>query len=210
MLSQIIPFELHLTVSDISAHRQADFIAFCERYASKPLLIELSRGEHIKQPMLSKIVYSNNFEEVLAAATQLSNTIKAQDYTVERLKIEIPAKDSALLQNHHSAFDKYFEWHGKVNYIQADRLLELCKRHHVHLSRNALKNENNNRFITLREFGSKAIFEQRIHTLLSDIDNSIWNIQKQQSEYCIYDNNNFLDKGWLTQYNYATRRLQRR
>ncbi|NUN99434.1 MAG: hypothetical protein HUU01_02325, partial [Saprospiraceae bacterium] len=94
-------------------------------------------------------------------------------------------------------FDKYFEWHCKINYIQIEELLGVCEKHKVHLSLNSLKNETNVRFITLREFGAKWTFGQRIAVVLSDLQKGGWTVLKQQSEYCIYDNNNFLDNGWL-------------
>ena len=96
-----------------------------------------------------------------------------------------------------SSFDNYFEWHCKINYTQIDELLELCQKHKVHLSLNSLRNESNIRFITLREFGTKQEFNLRILALSNDLRSGDWTILKQQSEYCIYDNNTFLDNGWL-------------
>jgi hypothetical protein len=64
---------------------------------------------------------------------------------------------------------------------------------------NSLKNESNNRFITLREFGTKLEFENRVNELTKDLKKGNWTIFKQEAEYCIYDNNSFLDTGWLPQ-----------
>jgi hypothetical protein len=55
------------------------------------------------------------------------------------------------------------------------------------------------RFITLREFGTKLEFENRVNELTKDLKKGNWTIFKQEAEYCIYDNNSFLDTGWLPQ-----------
>lgn len=199
MLEIEIPFELHITVDNLALDRQANFVDFCASKQSKSLMIELSKGNFINQPMLSKIVYANNLNHVLFIATEISNSMKSQNFLVKRLKIEIPARDSDLFKYHSSHFDKYFEWHCKIDYTQVDKLLELCEAHKVHLSLNSMKNEPNVRFITLREFGEKPKFEQRIQWLLTDLQSGNWVILKQQFEYCIYDDNKFLDNGWLPQ-----------
>ena len=162
-------------------------------------MIELFKGDFISQPMFSKIVLSNNIENIFLGSSELSKSMIANNFYVKRLKVEIPAEDSDLLRDFQSNFDKYFEWHCKIKYTQKDELLELCEKHKVHLSLNSLKNEENIRFITLREFGTKLEFLQRISILTNDMQKGNWTILKQQSEYCIYDNNNFLDNGWLPQ-----------
>lgn len=199
MLEIEIPFEIHITIDNLTSDRQADFVDFCVAKQAKPLMIELSKGDFINQPMLSKIIYANNLDHILSIATEISNSMKSQNFLVKRLKVEIPAVNSDLFKNHVSSFDKYFEWHCKINYTQVDKLLELCESHKVHLSLNSMKNDPNVRFITLREFGAKSKFEQRIKFLLNDLQQGNWAILKQQFEYCIYDNNKFLDNGWLSQ-----------
>ena len=76
--------------------------------------------------------------------------------------------------------------------------MQICNTHRAHLSSNSLKNEDNLRFITLREFGTKQQFESRVQNILNALHKG-WDIIKQESEYCIYDNNVFLDNGWLPQ-----------
>lgn len=195
MLNTEIPFEIHITTGDLSAGRLINFIDFCHTQAAKPLMIELSKGDFIQQPMLTIVVYADAFEQALSLANDVSNAMDAQDFPVKRLKIEVPAANSASF----STFGKYFEWHGKTNFTQVDALLVLCEKHKVHLSLNSLKNEADTRFITLREFGTKMMFETRIAALLNELKEGPWTIIKQQSEYCIYDNNKFLDNGWLPQ-----------
>ena len=198
-MERLIPFEIHITTNELTAKRQNEFIDFCLRNDAKPLMIELSRGKFKNQPMFSKVIFSNNIDNILSISTELSKSLHSQNFKSKRLKIEIPADDFILFKNYKSSFKKYFEWHGKIEFIQIEKLNELCDKNKVHLSKNSLKDEISKRFITLREFGTKVIFENRIHELIKELKEGNWNVYKQQAEYCIYDNNNFLDSEWLLQ-----------
>lgn len=194
-----IPFEIHITIGDLPVSREQAFIVACRAQAAKPLIIELSQGEHMHQPMLSKIIYADSLGEVLDHATDISQTFTSQNFSIQRLKIEVPAFHHEMFTNEGSSFERYFEWHGKIELKEMEELLSLCEAHKVHLSRNSLKNEAKIRFVTLREFGTHQRFERRLHTLTQALTQGGWPIIKQQAEYCIYDNNAFLDTGWLPQ-----------
>ena len=196
LANESIPFEIHLTIKNLSKERQGLFVDFCMQQNAKPLLIELAKGDFIHQPMLSKVVYEKELANVLSTASVLSNELMNEGLEVKRLKIEIPSDNWALFQNHKS--EHYFEWHGKIPYERVNELLMLCQKHQVHLSFNALRNASDIRFITLREHGNKEQFESRISALKVDLETNNWPILKQQSEYCIYDNHQFLDHGWLS------------
>jgi hypothetical protein len=189
-----IPFELHITVASLSPPGVNDLLAFCTKHEAKPLLIELSRGECILQPMVNKIISLESLEDALAIATELSVGLNAQNFEVKRLKIEVPAYCSDRWDG---AGDRYFEWHGKIPFTPGVKLDRVCELHRVHLSLNALKNEKDRRFITLREPGHREIFEGRIKGLAADLALQGMPVIKEVSEYCIYDNNLYLDKGWL-------------
>jgi len=200
MGENLIPFEIHITTAGLSIEKKDDFISFCFQHEAKPLLIELSKGDFISQPMFSKVVTLKNFQEILKESTQYSLLMNLNGFVVTRLKIEVPADCSHLFE--HDKFtmlNKYFEWHGKIRFCNVEKLYSLCDIHKVHLSLNSLKNESDKRFITLREFGSKDIFQARIANLVLDLTHGNWELSKQQAEYCIYDNNSFLDNGWLPQ-----------
>lgn len=198
-LTDNIPFEIHLTTGDLPQDREQEFSAYCQSVGGKALLIELSRGLHTQQPMLSTIIYADSLEAVLSEANKLSSGLKQHNFKSKRLKIEIPAFHADRYADSPSAFERYFEWHGKISYTDVDLIERLCQKHKVHLSANALKNAPGSRFITLREYGSKARFEERIQRLLKDFEMEKLTINKQQAEYCIYDNNSRLDEGWLPQ-----------
>lgn len=198
-LSEKIPFEIHLTTEQLPAAREGAFVRHCEAAGAKALLIELSRGMHMQQPMLSTVVYSDDLRLILSKATTLSQALVKEKFGATRLKIETPAVHAHLFAESESDFDRYFEWHGKIGYDQTEILAAICQKHKVHLSVNVLKSSPTLRFITLREYGTQERFEERIRQLVEALNTSNIPIHKQEAEYCIYDNNSFLDEGWLPQ-----------
>lgn len=193
-----IPFETHITVDDFEKNREQEFVQFCNERVSKPLMIELSKGECLKQPILSKVTFANKLELILEKAQIIAKQLEQNNFVVKRIKIEVPSTKAYLFQKSNLASNNYFEWHGKIKLLEINKLLLVCKNHEVHLSQNSLKNECEMRFITLREFGNEKVFENRIYNLIDVLNIGGWQVLKQQSEYCVYDNNKLLDNGWLT------------
>lgn len=196
MTLQAIPFEIHITTRALQETEIAAFVTLCAQLEAKPLLIELSRGQYVQQPMLTKVVRAHNWEQVSGQVQVLVDGMHAAAMNARRIKIEIPASDAGLFSGPEGS-TPYFEWHGKVNYTNIPGLMEVCTQHTVHLSLNALKEQDGFRFVTLREYGSKKIFEARIAHLRADLLKGGWTVTKEQSEYCIFDNNELLDKDWL-------------
>lgn len=194
-----LPFELHLTVELPSQQFEQAFKAFCASQGCKPLFIELAQGMHARQPMLSHVIRTTSLEAAMVTANRLSHKLEENGFKVLRLKIEVPAESWPIWPEPMSSFDRYFEWHGKINFIDLLKLETLCLQHRSHLSLNALRGEPNTRFVTLREPGPYANFVERRGSLILDLIQGGWNLSKQQSEYCIYDNNQYLDHGWLPQ-----------
>lgn len=199
MTPQTIPFEIHLTTHSISIDQQAAFAQACQNHDAKPLLIELGRGETMQQPMASKVVYAQSLEAATQEGENLAIMLESLQFPISRMKIEVPAFHSHQFPAVPNGFNDYFEWHGKVAFHHPDALLELCLAHGAHLSRNALKNQTEIRFVTLREYGTQTQFETRVAQLSEALQMAGWPIQKQQAEYCIFDSNIHLDKGWLSQ-----------
>jgi hypothetical protein len=149
--------------------------------------------------MLSKTIDKKDFAGVIREAETYKTKLQAAGFPVQRTKIEIPAPDAAAFEESDADFAPYFEWHGRVNYSLPESLLQCCLRHGAHLSRNAMNGEPRIRFITLREHGSRELFEARVNGLRKDLEKGDWILQKQQSGYCIYDNHQPMDHGWLSQ-----------
>lgn len=194
-----IPFELHLTIDDPGPDRLDAFAAWCRQQGAKPIIIELARGAVTQQPMLGKVVYSANLQEALATAEALSDALQTAGFIGKRIKIEIPAYCAAQIEPSANGFTPYYEWHAKVPYIDPERLLNIALEHGAHLSRNAISGVSGSRFVTLREYGAFHTFQERTAALQSALLLGGWEILKLESEYCIYDSDISLDRGWLPQ-----------
>ncbi len=199
MLSATIPFEIHLTTINLVETQLDTFLRVCELAEGKPLLIELSKGNVVQQPMLSKVVKAAALEEAFYAANDLSAILHQHGFAVKRLKIEVPANRWEAFTDLSTAFPRYFEWHGKLLFTEPEQLLRLCDEHQVHLSKNALKDEHHTRFVTLREYGNYDRFQARIKLLATALAHQGRELLKQEAEYCVYDNNMGFDDGWLPQ-----------
>lgn len=66
-----IPFEIHLTISDLSTDRLPDFERLCRDMGGKAVLIELPVGVHTQQPMLSLVQAAETLDEILAVIDEL-------------------------------------------------------------------------------------------------------------------------------------------
>lgn len=190
-------FELHLTTQSIDNEKIVHFIDVCESLYMKPLLIELARGVYCQQPMATAH-FQGDIDSVLAFANELSSCFAEQGFPIIRVKVEV-----ALLALNIGAFlsiqhDCYFEWHGKLKLHHTTELLQLCNQYNAHLSHNALKGEKDLRFVSIRQFVSdKQKFINFVNCFVNKLELGGWDIIKQQFEYCIYDSNDLLDKGWL-------------
>lgn len=197
-------FEIHITVNQLSELQKKQFLNFCSDCKSKAVFIELARGHFIDQPMLTKALNVDTIQQAQLLAKKLLRQLQQATFNPIRLKIEIPSQDFAFSDSFAEGstvqyqLKSYFEWHGKVSFIDVQQLNQLCEQHSVHLSRNALKDQHDCRFITLREYSNKNIFDQRVFNLKKALQKGTWRLLKEQSEYCVYDNNLQLDGGWLT------------
>lgn len=198
MAALTIPFEIHITVEKLTESQSGLFTRICRDQAGKPVFIELSRGDFRHQPMFSKVLHENDLEAVLVRSEQYALLFRHAGFVPKRLKIEVPFDDAQTLEaGSDDAGERYYEWHGKVPYERVERLLKLCEAHQVHMSRNALKDSENLRFITLREYGSADVFKKRVKLLNEALREDGRPVSKQHFEYCIFDTNSCLDKGWL-------------
>lgn len=192
-----IPFEIHLTTNDLLNSEIERFNNLCKRSGGKSLLIKLSRGKVANQPMFSKVVSAENIERALEQTRDYVKGFVKEKFPITRIKVEIPIDFTDSIQSDKKETDNYFEWHGKIEPFEMDKLLGICTKHNTHLSKNSIKNESK-RFVTLREYGSKEIFQNRVNNLIENLKENNYKIYKQESEYCVYDSNILLDEGWLT------------
>jgi hypothetical protein len=193
-----IPFELHLTSTPLDKQALPHFLAICAQTGAKPLLIELAQGDHWQQAMASKQIHARHVAEAAALAKREAGLWSERGLAVWRIKIEVQLDFAARCQTHlPSGFSGYFEWHGKLPVAAVDSVRALALEHGAHLSANALKNQLDQRFLTLREYGNEPLFRERVAALVAALQARSWPILRQQFEFCVYDDNQTLDHGWL-------------
>lgn len=205
-------FEIHLTVNELTDDKISNFENLCQKLGGKAILIELPMGEHIQQPMMTYVKQANNITEILADIDDLKPKFLNQGFNIIRTKIEIPADQYDAYIKEFPNTKGYFEWHGKVEFhlenqgLQELRYMVNSLDIKAHLSKNALKNQKNIRFVTYRD-NDKENFYKGIDKITHQIkthnpyrhaypNQDLFSLAKQQAEYCIYDNKLTLDDGW--------------
>ncbi len=200
-------FETHVTVDAVGLRQLEALRTWADQNEVKCLLIELSRGRSILQPMLT-------WRDTGTLTTQLS---KARDvrsrlanagFHVTRLKLEcdpnnedVPANDAEALRE---ATTRYFEHHVKLrltNEAELSRLTQIAERHQAHLSRNAVHQREEGlteRFVTQRCRGvGKETADDQLARLKASLVDAGYRIVDVEAEFVVYDSNESLDAGWL-------------
>ena len=194
----MIEFELHITTTDLKADQLPAFEALCASMDAKPILIELSEGTFFRQPMISKLLKSASRTALEDQVNGLSASFQRVGFPVERIKIEVaPWHREQAMELFPSEPAQYFEWHGKVQLVQGVPLRGLAGHFGGHLSHNALRNTPDKKFITLREYNQEEDIRQRIEGLKAALDQAGVPLLKEELEYCVFDSNISLDKGWI-------------
>lgn len=186
-------YEIHVTIDAIAT---SAWQAFEQRVASlggKAMVIELARGDTPLQPMLT-LGKTGKLDEVIRFAQTLSRELSQSGYQVLRCKIEQDANAGPEAAHH------YFEWHGRVEVLEADRLrlAEACREFGGHLSHNTIRGSNQ-RYVTVRETGDYRQLAVRVADLRAAMSGQGWEVGRQQWERVVYDSNLALDSGWLEQ-----------
>lgn len=199
-------FEIHLTTAPLTTDQLLDFTELCQSLGGKAVLIDLPIGQHTQQPMFSVVKSADDFREILPLMGDYADLFAKIGFPIVRHKVEIPADTHALFFKHHHWHERdgYFEWHGKVQFednCDLQRLRQIATNLNAHVSKNALKDDKNHRFITLRHQGEYQDFLQRIddvsHAIINE-NSQYYSIKltKSQAEYCIYDDKLDLDDDW--------------
>lgn len=203
-------FEIHITTTELDETLIREFVDFCDTIEAKPILIELPAGQQRQQPMISKVVKLEDPQEIHPIISDLEADFLAAGFPVERVKVEVPlefeAEGSAAFPEFRG---KYYEWHGRVKNVDPAALTKTCLHINVHVSRNALKGKTGTRIVTMREVHTNSRFTERIQTVKTMLKNRGFQLEKEEAEYCVFDSNKAIDRGWsdvpeYTDYAYAT------
>lgn len=197
-------FETHLTVAAGAMRHSGVIERFASGHGLKLLQIELPRGEHPCQPMLSWRAEST-LPQSLSAATVMAQRLTAQGIRVLRTKIEASPFNAEVPQAESSRkAGRYFESHVKVllrTLADETALYAIAMAHGAHLSRNARRVRSDGRaerFVTLRR-GSCGYpaFARDTAMLEAALAPRVERVLEVEIEYVVYDSNLAIDAGWL-------------
>jgi hypothetical protein len=170
--------------------------------------IILARGEHVDQPMATWRRSRTSLPAVLSEARLTKDELQNAGFPVVRLKVEAAPSNQGIPQTDEKAGEhpesNYFEHHVKLlrkREAPRDRLLEVCRERSAHLSYNAWQEWGpglEERFVTLRTYRSgRQSSDRRLRELLDSLKCIGERVIEVESEYCVYDSNLDLDRGWL-------------
>lgn len=192
-------FEIHITTKKLKETEVEQFVKFCSSIDAKPILIELAEGITMQQPMISKVYSEISAGELKNKIEILETKFKEQSYDVVRTKVEVPLdyinRGRREFPNYRG---QYYEWHGKVEFEDLGKIQQVLSRfQNAHLSKNALKDQSNRRFVTVRSYNNKRLFLSNVDSIKKTIAQNGFQLIKDEYEYCIYDSNKTTDSGWM-------------
>lgn len=190
--------ELHLTSSPLPDQAIPAFEEFCTSIQAKPIVIVLPQGQQQQQPMISKVVTCATKVELRKELEDLKQVFKEQGYAITRVKLEVPPWErAAAVEWVEQGEQQYFEWHGKILVEQEEHVGVVVQNYGARLSKNVLKKDPQAKFITLREYGSEEAIQRNIAAVKAQLAALGVVLLKEELEYCIFDSNTTLDKGWI-------------
>ncbi len=196
-------YEMHISVKeDVSLDL---FYKICEKFNSKALVINLSKGTTKNQPMLCKKLNGlpyDVYDSIKKIYCGVSEIIK-----ISRLKIEADILNTGIPELDEDAEVLpdycYFEHHIRLildNNTNLNNLSYELSQYNGHLSKNELSNDKNfgNRFVTQRfyKMGNKTA-KNKLEEMCKFIESQKIQYDKKIREYNIYDSNSMLDYGWI-------------
>lgn len=191
-------YEIHISTSPLLEAEIFGFINFCRKISVKPIIIQLDEGEVSQQPMISKTIKNTDNLKLHTEIENLKKLFLNNNYEITRLKVEVSldSKEDGI-----KAFPdykgRYFEWHGKVRFSNLDHLKEVVEKWKGRISRNSLKSEPDLRFITLRGYKNQGYFTRDVDSIKTVLKRENIPLIKDEYEYCVFDSNKSLDKGWI-------------
>jgi NTP pyrophosphatase (non-canonical NTP hydrolase) len=198
-----IPFELHLTVSDVED--KEDFRNVCKIAGVKPIFLELETATTNIPDVMTSSKHIGNNQTVMEEMERIAWLLKGYAYTITRKKVETVPWHSMAPQTSGAIMPKdcYFETHIGLAITTAElgKLHELTGANGVHLSRNPFKkldNDTHVRMCTLRSYTqSREEFNKHRDSFVDLLKANDFNILDIINEFAIYDTNTHHDSAWL-------------
>jgi hypothetical protein len=203
-------FEIHLTVQVSDPVELDRFRIWCAGRHCKCVRIVLARGAQVEQPMATWRRGDTNLPAVLVEANHCAAELDRAGLPVVRVKVEADPSNADIPNDEADAAGQapsnYFEHHIKLLRDRAapsDQLLQVCVEEGAHLSRNAWREPaegKEERFVTLRSYrAGRASSLRTLNRLLEALEQLGEQVIEIESEYCVYDSNLELDRGWLSE-----------
>ncbi|MBI1246741.1 hypothetical protein GC197_02710 [bacterium] len=190
-------FETHLTI-DASRPECIEHARFWAIEAGlKWTEIELSRGNHQLQPM---ITYwgSDSLQSQRQAAKRIEEELSPLGVHIVRFKTETEASASLFAR-----LGQYFECHIKLHLKSPedlDALNVVANGNSSHLSRNARRVRDDGtqeRFLTQRSYNCDGVQAKcKEQHLIDSLNKNGFDILETESEFVLFDSNLSLDAGW--------------
>lgn len=190
--------ELHITCHSLRLDEIEVFEGFCHSIECKPIVILLAEGEHQQQPMISKLLDCSTKKELKKEVAFIIEKFESNGYKPVRVKMEVPPwerKNAVAMMGKDKG--NYFEWHGKINIEAEQKIDSLLAECMGHLSKNVLKKNPLTKFITIRDYTAEQSITRKVNHLKRALLNNNISLIKEELEYCIFDSNISLDKGWI-------------
>ena len=190
--------EIHITTAALGLSEIDDFVNFCKTIDAKPIIIELADGEILQHPMISKRVEVKDRHELDKIMSNLKSQFTASGYHLSRIKLEVHSKSAEAGKLFFPDFKGgYYEWHAKVYNDDLEAIYKVADFVNVHVSKNGLKGIKNRRILTVRETRDERLFLERTSLVKKNFASNGLEVVNEEHEYCIYDSNKSLDKGWI-------------
>lgn len=191
-------YEIHITVADFKKEKKQQFIDFCLSEKVKPVIIILDQGNYIVQPMMTWDIYKENFEDAMTAMNGLVKKFKMNGFDVLRKKVEVSPKETTYFENPLMEKGKpYYEWHGKIEVDDLEKVKILMNDKGGHISKNSLSKNGKSRFITMRDYTSAESYYKRVDMIIETLQKNNIELLEEEYELCIYDTREELDNGWV-------------
>lgn len=195
-----LPYEIHVTVEP---GRVEQFKDACSLIGVKPLLIDLA----VMKDMMTSSVHYGNDTTAKVEMWRIERRLQQDGFRTTRTKIETAPwhPDAPTFENQKQfGAGQYYECHLVIEAFRSPYirglLKEICRKHDLHVSKNALKSEDNGLEIvmaTLRRSIPLSIFEHRIEKAKSALDAWGFEVKKTIIEFALFDSNVSHDAAWF-------------
>ena len=199
------PYEIHLTVSDVS---RAEFVEACAGVNVKPVMLELqSRSNGILADVMTSSTINGTRDDAMAEMMSISFRLQATyGMAVTRYKLETVPWNPEVTDVGDRLPSQYFECHMALHLppnmtaMQIRDLTQKCAANKLHLSRNVFKDAGEYvvHMATLRDHtASRQQFETDVSTTLNQFSEMGIVVGKHHIEFALLDTNPHHDRRWM-------------